>query len=133
MSQRAFPDLGLLVLRVGLGIWFMFHGWPKLIGGAATWTKLGASMETFGITFAPAAWGFAAAAAEFVGGILLAFGVLYRPTVASLAFTMFVAMSWHIAKGDPFSSFAHSGKMLTVFVAMFLIGPGRFALHLRRG
>ncbi len=28
-------DLGLLVLRIGLGMMFTMHGYPKLMGGAA--------------------------------------------------------------------------------------------------
>ena len=30
-----YHDLGLLVLRVGLGVMFMLHGYPKLMGGPA--------------------------------------------------------------------------------------------------
>ena len=32
-----YRDLGLLVMRVGLGLSFMAHGWPKLVGGPETW------------------------------------------------------------------------------------------------
>ena len=34
-------DVGLLILRVGLGIAFLVHGWPKITGGPKFWTGLG--------------------------------------------------------------------------------------------
>ena len=51
-------DLGLLVLRVGIGIMEAWvHGWPKLVGGPDRWKKLGAAVELVGIHFAPTFWG----------------------------------------------------------------------------
>lgn len=110
MSQRAFPDLGLLVLRVGLGIRSMVS-WLAQAGRRRRHLDQtrGHDGDVQHHVRAGSLGLFAAAAAEFVGGILLALGVIYRPTVVSPAFTMCVAMSWHIAKGDPFSSFGHSG------------------------
>ena len=33
----AYRDSALLIFRLGLGGMFMWHGWPKIIGGPATW------------------------------------------------------------------------------------------------
>ena len=65
-------QLGWLILRAGIGISIMLHGIPKLTGGVETWTYIGGSMSIFGITFAPAFWGFLAAVAEAIGGALFA-------------------------------------------------------------
>jgi len=35
-------DLGLLVVRVSIGIMFTIHGYPKLIGCPEKWTELAA-------------------------------------------------------------------------------------------
>lgn len=45
--------LGLTVIRVGLGVMMMTHGYPKLMGGPAGWEGLGGVMAVLGITFAP--------------------------------------------------------------------------------
>ena len=40
-------DLGLLILRVGIGAMFMFHGWPKISGGPAFWAQVGGPHGVF--------------------------------------------------------------------------------------
>ena len=42
-----FRDTGLLVLRVGIGVMFMVHGYPKLAGGAEKWAMLGGALSAF--------------------------------------------------------------------------------------
>ena len=36
-----YKNFGLLIIRVGLGIMFIYHGFPKLQGGVKTWEMLG--------------------------------------------------------------------------------------------
>ncbi len=36
-SLDKYRDVGLLILRVGIGIMFMGHGLPKLIAGPEKW------------------------------------------------------------------------------------------------
>ena len=36
--------IGLLILRIGFGCMFLFHGLPKLFGGPEKWEKVGAAM-----------------------------------------------------------------------------------------
>ena len=46
-------DKGLLILRIGIGVMFMCHGFPKLAGGPEVWTKLGGALGALGIHFEP--------------------------------------------------------------------------------
>ena len=72
VSHWSSVDLSLLVLRIGIGISFVFaYGWSKIAGGPGTWIDLGKNMALFGITVWPTFWGFMAAATEFVGGMCL--------------------------------------------------------------
>lgn len=57
MTRDQFIHLGLLFLRLAIGVSFFFHGFPKLMGGMALWSELGSAMGVLGITFAPALWG----------------------------------------------------------------------------
>ena len=128
-----YRDVGLLVLRVGLGAMMVGHGWPKLIGGPETWERLGGAMSHLGVTAAPTAWGLAAALSESLGGVLLVLGLATRPAAASLAFTMFVAFWMHWAGGDGFRGWSHAAEDGIAFVAILLLGPGRYSLDARLG
>ena len=118
----------LLIIRVGFGAFYMIHGWPKITGGVETWTWLGGNMSMIGLGFAPAFWGFMAAAAEFVGGLLLILGVLTRPVVALMAFTMVIATMMHVQAGDPINTIMNPLKGLVVFVAFLFSGAGKYSV-----
>lgn len=131
MSQRSMNKtvaLGLLVLRVGLGVMMMVHGYGKVMGGPELWAGLGGAMGHLGITFAPTFWGAAAAFSEFGGGFLLIIGLLTRPAAASLAFTMLVATVMHLANGDGIKGSSHSIEDGIAFLALILTGAGSYSL-----
>ena len=128
INREALVNAGLLVLRIGIGIIFIFHGFPKLMGGVETWTQLGSTMSVMGITFAPAFWGFMAAATEVGGGLFIIFGLLHRLVALMLIFTMVVALLVHVAAGDPFAVYSNALKALVVFVAFAISGPGVYSL-----
>ncbi|MBK5194828.1 MAG: DoxX family protein [Proteiniphilum sp.] len=120
--------IGWLILRAGIGISIFLHGLPKIMGGVETWTYIGSSMSIFGIDFAPAFWGFLAATAESVGGILFALGLFFRPAAIMLTGTMVVALSTHLAAGDDFMVFGHALDLLIIFAASILIGAGKYSV-----
>lgn len=124
-------DLGLLILRVGIGVMFLTHGVPKLARGPDGWERLGRTMELVGIGFTPTLWGLLAALAETIGGLCFALGLWTRAVCLPLAFTMVMAALNHFAKGDGFGRASHAIEACFVFVAMFLVGPGRYSLDKR--
>ncbi len=127
-SLDKYRDVGLLILRVGIGIMFMGHGLPKLIAGPEKWLILGGTMNALGVDFAPMAWGFMAAFSEFAGGMLLALGFFTRPACFFLLTTMIVATSMHISKGDPFLKYSHAMEAGILFLSLLFIGPGKYSL-----
>src|SRR3989338_2190037 len=100
-------NFGLLLLRVGLGLAFIIHGFPKIMGGVGQWTWLGNQMSQLGITFAPAFWGFMAAFSEFFGGILLVLGLGTRVAAFLMTSTMIVATLHHVNQGDAYGALSH--------------------------
>ena len=124
-------DLGLLILRVGIGGMFLLHGYPKLVGGVDRWEGL----AQYGLPFLPEGivsitFGLAAALAEFGGGLLLILGAYHRIACAALAGTMAVAFSTKCDAVSGIGDFAKEAgwplELLIVFVALFFAGPGRF-------
>jgi putative oxidoreductase len=135
-SSDRWRDIGLLVLRLGFGLGFIFfHGWGKLTGGPERWTGVGEAVQHLGIGFGHTFFGFLAAFAESIGGLLIAAGFLFRPAALLLAGTMFVAWVMHVVTGQ--GNPAHSFKNLWVALGLALIGPGRYSvdhwLATRRG
>jgi len=124
-----YRDVGILILRAGIGIMMVFHGWPKLAGGQTAWEKVGGAMAFLGISFWPVFWGFLAAMSETLGGALLAVGFLTRWAALAMTATMAVAtvMMYHVSKGD-FAEWNHPAEIGIVCLALVVIGAGRYSV-----
>ncbi len=127
-SLSNYSDLGLLAGRIGLGILFILHGWPKLAGGQSAWERYGHAIAAVGVTFLPKIWGLAAGLAEFGGGILLILGLLFRPACLMIGFEMFVAFVWLFKSGRGFVDYSRPLEMLCLFVILLVIGPGKHSV-----
>jgi putative oxidoreductase len=126
-SLERYRDVGLLIVRLGFGLGFLFyHGWGKLTGGPERWAQVGGAMENLGIGFGHTFFGFMAAFSESIGGLLIAAGLFFRPVCALLWFTMVVAAINHYASGR--GSPAHSAKNAFLFLGLIFIGPGKYSL-----
>lgn len=136
-------DVGLLVLRV-VGLMIAFgHGMSKLIGEGRFGPpdQFVAGVQKLGFP-APTAFAWAAALAEFAGGLLIALGLLTRPAALMLAFNMAVAAFLQHG-GDPLFMGGGGGSKepallyLIPFAALALTGAGRYsidrAIAARRG
>ena len=121
-------EFGLLAMRLGVGLAFVIHGSGKMFGGPELWAQLGGSVAPFGITFYPTAWGFAAAFAEFAGGILFILGFLFRPAAILLFVTMVVATYTVFKSGQDFNAYSHPLKMAFVFLGLMFVGPGKLSI-----
>ncbi len=124
---KTFPDFGLLFIRIALGLSYVFvHGLQKLIGGPTLWTKIGSSVSQLGINFAFPLWGFFAMCAEFFGGILILFGLFFRPAAMFVIITMFVAA--YSTFGKDAGTFAHPIELGVTLFGLFFTGPGKYSL-----
>ena len=122
-------DIALLLLRIGIGIMFIFHGYPKITGGVEKWAGLGAyGMGSIGIHFAPVFWGFIAAFSEFFGGIMIVLGIYTRYFSILLFSTMFIAACSHLSSGDGIMGASHAIKCAIIFLFLTLSGSGKYGL-----
>jgi putative oxidoreductase len=125
-------DLGLLILRIGVGLPFALHGFQKLFG----WFG-GAGPKATAAWFASLGFGSGRAAAlmagtsEIVGGLGLALGLLTPLAAAAMVGTMTTAAFvnnaesgfWSVAKG-----WELNGYLIVVATALAVAGPGALAL-----
>ena len=125
-------DLGLLLLRVGVGLPFALHGAQKLFGWFGGGGIRGTAAFFAGLGFGRGrAAAVAAGVAELLGGLGLALGLLTPLAAAGVAGTMTTAAFvnnaehgfWSVAKG-----WELNGYLIVVAAAVAIAGPGAVAL-----
>ncbi len=129
MRLKPYPDFGLLLIRLVLGLSYMIvHGGQKLIAGPQLWAKIGSAVGYLGINFSFTAWGFLAACAEFFGGLLILLGLFFRPASVFIIITMFVAANSGLEGGSSLGTIAHPIELGITILGLFFTGPGKYSL-----
>ena len=140
-SRRGTQDLGLLLLRVALGVVFIAHGLQTAFG----WWG-GSGLEGFKETLAEAGYQnsglltYIAAGGQIASGVLLVLG-LFTPLAAAVALAFLVnsVLATFTAQREGgglfvFGSTAEYLLMLSVVAAtVILAGPGRYGFDGGRG
>jgi putative oxidoreductase len=124
----SYKNFGLLVIRVGLGLMFIYHGYPKLGGGVKMWEQLGSSTKYVGILFWPVIWGLLCAVVETFGGFLLILGLAFRPVCLLLLINLIVAAASLFGKGEGMDGAAHAIEDAIMFAGLIFLGPGRYSV-----
>lgn len=123
-------SLGLLVLRVIVGLSLAAHGWNKFFGGGripgtARW------FDSMGMRPNGKVHALAAACTELGGGVMLAAGFLTPLTAAAVVGLMVVA-AWTSHRQNGFfivkSGWEYNLVLATVAVAVATTSPGRYSL-----
>ncbi|HJZ63740.1 MAG TPA: DoxX family protein [Candidatus Acidoferrum sp.] len=107
-------QVGLLALRIALGVIFISHGYPKLIRSSVEMQHM---FVQHGL---PAQFVYVAGVLEAFGGLLLVLGLFTRPAALLLAIEMAVAI-WKVHS---------SGGILAVHLYEFPLALGAACLAL---
>jgi putative oxidoreductase len=124
--------LGLLILRLGIGVILAAHGAQKLFGvwggpGMAKWTE---SVQRLRIRPAQP-WAWVAALSEFGGGLLLGVGLLSPLGGLAIIGAMLVAVATvHLANGfwNGKRGYEFNLSLVVAAAALALTGPGPYSL-----
>lgn len=139
VDRRGTQDLGLLILRVGLGVLLVAHGLRKLFGwwGGQGLTGFKSSISEAGYQHADILT-YAAGGGQIAAGLLLVLG-LFTPLAAAgaLAYLINGVLAGVSAQGR-FDFFLPEGHeyhlvLIVMAVAIVLVGPGRYGLDGDRG
>jgi putative oxidoreductase len=126
-------ELGLLVLRVVVGLLFMGHGAQKLFGwfgGHGIEGTAGFFEQAIGLR-PGRVHATGAGLAEFGGGLLLALGLLTPVAAAALIAVMIVAViTVHWSKGiwSTEGGYEYNAVLMAVAFAVTAVGPGEWSL-----
>ncbi len=130
-NRSASIDAGLLVIRVAVGIVFVFHGSQKLLGafdgpGLSAFAGMLSKMNVP----APLLSAALAACAEFFGGLAVLTGVGLRLAAIPMIFTMIVAIvkvhsgAFSLQK----NGMEYALTLGLILLGLALTGPGRLVL-----
>lgn len=122
MKNSLLIHLGLALLRIVPSALLMTHGYPKLQKLISGNTEF---LNPIGIGQAPSL--FLTVIGEFVCPILLIIGFKTRWAAIPAAITMFVA-GFIVHASDPLGKKELALLYLTVFVVIFLLGPGKYSV-----
>jgi putative oxidoreductase len=132
-AATRFGNIGLLILRAGFGLAIAIgHGMGKVYSNGSIGPSDQFVNGVKGMGFpAPTAMAWMAALTEFLGGILLAAGLLTRPAAIALVFNMGVAA--FVAHKDaplfgPPPNKEYALLFLVVFLAFVFTGAGRYSI-----
>lgn len=127
---RSGVDVGLLVLRLGMGLsMFLIFGLPKLQAAVAYWHTGQWQFVDFNRKVAlpaPVLCAYLQSLNESVVALFLAAGFLARYAAASLAFGFAVATACSLKAQEPQWLFA--AYFCLIFLSLAFTGPGRFSL-----
>lgn len=120
--KKNFPNLALLILRVGASGLMLTHGIPKI-------NMLFASPIQFADPFGlgPTISLILALIAEVIAPIFIILGFQTRIAAIPVAITMAVA-AFMIHANDAFSVKEKALLFLICFIAIFLAGPGKYSI-----
>jgi putative oxidoreductase len=126
-------DIGLLILRVAIGLCFVVHALGKLgIVGPGNMDGFAAWLKDLGVPFA-AMQARVAMSSELIGGACLALGFATRPAAFMLLGTMVVAMAighkggGYLITNDPPGA-EYTINLAAIMVFFLLVGPGVYSL-----
>lgn len=117
------PDWGLLILRVGIAVPLIVHGWAKLQGVDQFSGMLGG----LGVP-APMVMAWVVTLLEFVGGLMLLLGIWVRCisvlVTIQFLYILFAVKDWAIGgRGDV------DFTIMMMAVALYVLGAGKYSLE----
>lgn len=118
------PDLALLLIRLGVGFAFAFHGWQKVSNPDAT-------VEGFATMGVGAVLTYIAMYTEFIGGVLVIVGFFTRYAGIALAIFMAVGIYLaHLSKGYSIQNGGYEYALMLMLGALALVftGAGRYSI-----
>ncbi len=135
MRTLLHPSVGLLILRLGLGIIFAAHGAQKLFGAFGGFGHAGTTQffSSLGIPL-PSLMAWVVGFVEFGGGLLIIVGLLTQLFAAALAADMLVAILTVKLGSGLFAPQGFELELMLLAAALTLVftGPGRIAIEGRR-
>ncbi len=130
-SQKSTTHLALLILRVMVGVVFIYHGGTDIFG-SGTMSAFADKLAADGVPV-PTVSAWAAKASELICGVLLVVGLFVHIAVIPLIGVMVVAIltvhghAFSIGN-KPVPGMEYNLVLISAMVAIGILGPGRYGI-----
>ena len=125
-------SVGLLILRLGLGVMFTAHGLQMAFGMFRGPGLEGFSKMLGGLGINPAlTWAYIAAYSALIGGLCLILGILPKAASAILIIFMLVAaIKVHLSKGFFLvdGGYEYNLVVICALLVILLVGAGKYSI-----
>jgi len=122
-----YREVGLLLIRISIGLLFILYTAPALIGGPKAWGHFGTGASHFGLHSHVQVWGFLGALLGCLGGILMIFGLFFRIGVL-LVLVLAIGHAIAVDRGTGFRVALPSIEMCFVLAGVLFVGPGKYSV-----
>ncbi|HMJ07225.1 MAG TPA: DoxX family membrane protein [Chthoniobacterales bacterium] len=121
-----YRELGLLIMRLGLGVLFILVTGPVLLAGPSGWASFGSAVRPLGLHSHYQIWGFLGALCGCLGGVLMIFGLFFRPAVLLVLLITCVHLLGAL-HGSLRANLA-AVELVLMLVGMLFLGPGKYSV-----
>ena len=122
-----YREAGLLIMRVSLGILFIILTGPVMLAGPARWGNFGTAVRNLGLQSHYQIWGFIGALFGCLGGVLMIFGLFFRPGVLLVLAITFVHLLGALEGGSLRANLA-AVELALILVGLLFVGPGKYSV-----
>jgi uncharacterized membrane protein YphA (DoxX/SURF4 family) len=124
LSSEPFFETGLFIIRLFLALMLIRHGIevfdpPKMADYAKWMTDLHFP--------SPKLMAYLGKGGEFVGGILVLFGFLFRPALIALMI-IFLSITFKMGEGRILMEDQHPFLFVVIFLVYFFLGAGKWSV-----
>lgn len=133
VENMVLVNIGLLIIRLVIGLTFVGHGLQKLFGwfGGTGISGMGDWLKTLGLEKGPRVWATLAGLFELIGGLLFAAGFLTWLGAIMIVVVMIDAIfTVHLKNGYWMTNggYEYNIVLIAAVIGVALIGPGDYVL-----
>ena len=118
---------GLLLMRLALGVFFIILTGPVLLSDSR-WSGFGSAIKNLGLNSHFQFWGFLGALAGCLGGVLMIFGLFFRPGVLLVLMITIVHTLGALDRSGSYRATLGAIELCLILLGLLFVGPGKFSV-----
>ncbi|MFN2475586.1 MAG: DoxX family protein [Chthoniobacterales bacterium] len=123
-----YREVGLLIMRLSLGVLFVILTGPVLLAGGGRWAAFGGAIRNLGLHSHVQIWGFLGALAGCIGAALMIFGLFFRLGVLLVLLITFIYTLGAMHSGGGLHAALAAIELCLILLGLLFVGPGKYSV-----